>query len=227
MKTIAQIDKSIMLVLIDRFVVDRQNIENRKRIADSVTTAFVESGGECFVHSDDAKAFFNNKFELDGLTFLEPNPHLFNFNNPFGACPRCEGLGRIMGIDEDKVIPDPSLSVYDGAIHCWKGEKSSQYLDALLRSAHHFDFPIHRSYEDLSDENKDLLWDGDEILKVSITFLITWSRKSYKIQNRVMIARYRGRTVCHQCKGGRLREEASYVKIRWKKHQRSHLCTHR
>ncbi|MCB0664392.1 MAG: excinuclease ABC subunit UvrA [Saprospiraceae bacterium] len=213
-KKIADIDKAMIRVVIDRFVVDHENEDNRKRIADSVATAFNESGGECYIHSGkDEEAFFNNKFELDGIVFIEPNQHLFNYNNPFGACPRCEGFGRVMGIDEDKVIPDPSASVYEGAIHCWKGEKSGIYLDRLLQSAHHFDFPIHRAYEDLNDEQKDLLWDGNEYFAGINDFFDHLEKKSYKIQNRVMIARYRGRTICGQCRGSRLREEASYVKV--------------
>ncbi len=213
-KTIAEIDKSQIRVIIDRFVVQADNIENRKRVADSVATAFAESGGECYILREGAdETFFNNKFELDGLTFIEPNQHLFNYNNPFGACPRCEGFGRVMGIDEDKVIPDPAMSVYDGVIHCWKGEKSGKYLEKLLQTAHHFDFPIHRSYEHLTDEEKDLLWDGNEYFKGINDFFDHLEKKSYKIQNRVMIARYRGRTICPQCKGSRLREEASFVRI--------------
>jgi excinuclease ABC subunit A len=213
-KKIADIDKTLVRVVIDRFVVQRDNTENRKRIADSVSTAFAESGGECYIHPENgAEAFFNSKFELDGLTFIEPNQHLFNYNNPFGACPRCEGFGRVMGIDEDKVIPDPTMSVYEGAIHCWKGEKSGKYLERLLQMAHHFDFPVHRGYEDLTDEQKDLLWDGNEYFEGINAFFDHLEEKSYKIQNRVMIARYRGRTICPQCRGSRLRVEASYVRI--------------
>ena len=213
-KTIADIDKSLRRVLIDRFVVKSEDEENPKRIADSVKTAFDESDGECYVYREDTtEAFFNNKFEMDGISFIEPNQHLFNYNNPFGACPRCEGFGRVIGIDEDKVIPDPSTSVYEGAIHCWKGEKAGEYLAKLLQNAHHFDFPIHRAYEDLTDEEKDLLWDGNQYFEGINDFFDQLEKKSYKIQNRVMIARFRGRTICQQCKGSRLRVEASYVKV--------------
>ena len=213
-KTIADIDKSLVRVVIDRFVVKGDNKDNRKRIADSVNTAFAESGGECYIYPENtSEAFFNNKFEMDGLSFIEPNQHLFNYNNPFGACPRCEGFGRVMGIDEDKVIPDPSMSVYEGAIHCWKGEKAGEYLTQLLKNAHHFDFPIHRAYEDLTDDQKDLLWDGNSYFAGINDFFDQLEKKSYKIQNRVMIARFRGRTICPQCKGSRLRVEASYVKV--------------
>ncbi|NND08365.1 MAG: excinuclease ABC subunit UvrA [Saprospiraceae bacterium] len=211
---IKDIDKEEILVLIDRFVVNPSDEENRKRIADSVSTAFAESGGECYVRNIEGhESYFNNRFELDGLTFIEPTPHLFNYNNPFGACRRCEGFGRIMGIDEDKVIPNPSLSVLDRGIWCWRGEKSSKYLDRLLRNAHHFDFPVHRAYEDLTEDEKDLLWDGNQYFDGIHDFFAHLEEKSYKIQNRVMIARYRGRTVCTECRGSRLREEALYVEV--------------
>ncbi len=213
-KQIKEVDKMEILVLIDRFVVTRDDDENRKRIADSVSTAFSESGGECVVRTLNGKeANFNNRFELDGITFLEPTPQLFNYNNPYGACTRCEGFGRVMGIDEDRVIPDPSKSVVDGAIQCWRGEKSGQYLTRLLENAHKFDFPVHRSYEHLTDEQKDLLWDGNDYFDGINTFFDRLEEKSYKIQNRVMIARYRGRTICPDCHGSRLRKEASYVLV--------------
>ncbi|MCL4111883.1 UNVERIFIED_CONTAM: hypothetical protein GTU68_063535 [Idotea baltica] len=203
-KTIKEIKKKEIL----------DNVENRNRIGDSVSTAFAESGGECFIQSTEGGAiFFNNKFEIDGMVFIEPNPHLFNYNNPFGACPKCEGFGRVMGVDEDKVIPDPTKSVVEGAIHCWRGEKSGLYLEQLLSSAHHFDFPVHRAYEDLTDDQKDLLWDGNSYFEGIHSFFDYLETKSYKIQNRVMIARYRGRTICTECHGGRLRVEASYVKV--------------
>ncbi len=213
-KQIKDIRKKEILVLIDRFVVSHENEENRKRIADSVSTAFIESGGECYIQLlDGEEAYFNNRFELDGITFIEPTPHLFNYNNPFGACPRCEGFGRIMGIDEDKVIPNPSLSVLDRAILCWRGEKSGRYLEKLLKNAHHFDFPVHRAYEDLTEDEKDLLWNGNEYFDGIHDFFNHLEQKSYKIQNRVMIARYRGRTICTTCRGSRLRVEAAYVKV--------------
>ena len=211
---IGEIDPQTLLVLIDRFVSNEEE-ENLKRIADSVGTAFAESGGECHLRilEEESDLIFNNRFELDGMTFIEPTPHLFNYNNPFGACPRCEGFGRVMGIDEDKVIPNPTLSVIDGAIQCWKGEKSGLYLDRLLESAHYFDFPVHRPYRDLTDDQKDLLWDGNDYFEGINEFFDELERKSYKIQNRVMMARYRGRTICPVCKGSRLRQEARYVKV--------------
>ncbi|MBX2815489.1 MAG: excinuclease ABC subunit UvrA [Saprospiraceae bacterium] len=200
-------------LLVDRFVTKADNTENKQRIADSVQVAFSEGGGECFINFEKHTLDFNNRFELDGITFLEPSPHLFNYNNPYGACPRCEGFGRIMGIDQNKVIPDSTKSVYEEAIQCWRGEKSRVYLQDLLTSAHHFDFPVHRAYQDLSQDQKDLLWDGNDYFHGINTYFERLEEKSYKIQNRVMLARYRGRTTCNVCKGSRLREETNYVKI--------------
>ncbi len=201
-------------VLIDRFAVKLDDEENKKRIADSIQTAFYESEGECLVDvlKYELKAF-NNRFELDGMEFIEPTPQLFNYNNPYGACPSCEGFGRIMGIDEKKVIPNPSLSVYEGAIACWKGEKLGQWLEQLLDNAHKFDFPIHRPYQDLTDKQKDLLWTGNRYFDGINDFFEELQEKMYKIQNRVMLSRYRGKTTCPTCKGGRLRPEAQYIKV--------------
>ncbi len=201
-------------ILIDRFKVDADDSENAKRIADSVLTAFGESEGDCIVEPEGAEpATFNNRFELDGITFIEPTIHLFNYNNPFGACPKCEGYGKVMGIDEDKVIPNKSLSVLEECVACWKGEKGKVWKNKLVKNAHHFDFPVHRAYKDLTDDQKDLLWDGNEHFRGINEYFDELEEKTYKIQNRVILARYRGKTVCHECKGGRLRKEASYVKI--------------
>lgn len=204
-------------VLIDRFVVNNEE-ENQKRIADSVLTAFAESEGECIVHthSDDMEVNFNNRFELDGIEFIEPTHQLFNFNNPYGACKRCEGYGRILGIDPKKVIPDETLSVYEGAIACWKGEKNSLWLEQLIRASSLFDFPIHRPYFELTDDQKNVLWDGNSYFEGIHRFFTDLEEKVYKIQNRVMLARYRGKTSCNSCRGGRLRKEAGYVKINGK-----------
>ncbi len=213
-KTIAQVDKHTMLVVVDRFVVKKKDEDSKRRIADSVHTAFMESGGECLVQvTDGSSVSFNNRFELDGMLFVEPTPHLFNYNNPFGACQRCEGFGRVMGIDETKVIPNPSLSLVDGAVQCWRGEKAGRYLSHFLEVAHHFDFPVHRPYKELTKEQKDQLWHGNTFADGIYHFFAQLEKKSYKIQNRVMIARYRGRTACPVCQGSRLRPEASYVKI--------------
>jgi len=204
-------------ILIDRFVVKKDDEENTKRIADSVQTAFYESAGECIVDvMEHETRGFNNRFELDGIEFLEPTPQLFNYNNPYGACPTCEGFGRVMGIDEHKVIPNMTLSVYDGAVACWSGEKYGRWLDHFLEKAHHVDFPVHRPYEELTKEQKRQLWKGTKYFAGIYDFFEELQQKTYKIQNRVMLARYRGRTTCHTCEGGRLREEATYVKINGK-----------
>jgi len=203
-----------ILILVDRFAVKPGEEDHTRRMADSVQTAFFESEGECvvdFVAGD--RLAFNNRFELDGMTFLEPSPQLFNFNNPYGACPRCEGFSMVMGIDEKKVIPDPSLSVYEGAIACWKGEKYGLWLEAFLNKAHLVDFPVHTPYQDLSREERRLLWNGNDHFRGIREFFGELEEKTYKIQNRVMLARYRGRTLCPDCEGGRLRKEATYVKV--------------
>ncbi|MBR9922603.1 MAG: excinuclease ABC subunit UvrA [Bacteroidetes bacterium] len=201
-------------ILIDRFVIKSDDEENINRIADSVQTAFYESEGECIVEILEGETErFNNRFELDGLTFLEPTPQLFNFNNPYGACPACEGFGQIMGIDEDKVIPDKSKSVYEGAIACWRGEKLGKWLNKFLEVAHTFDFPVHKAYQDLTRAEQKLLWTGNKAFKGINAFFTELESKTYKIQNRVMLARYRGKTRCHTCDGGRLRQEATYVKV--------------
>lgn len=200
-------------LLIDRFVVRPGDEDNTQRMADSVQIGFSEGGGECSLYIDGEFETYNNRFELDGMVFLEPTPHLFNYNNPYGACPRCEGFGRIMGIDEKKVVPDFTVSIFDGAVHCWRGEKSRLYLDRLIKNAHHFDFPIHRAYGELTEAERDLLWDGNEHFQGINFFFEQLESKSYKIQNRVMLARYRGRTICNQCKGARLRKETNYITI--------------
>ena len=211
-KTLADVDQEIY-ILIDRFSINDED-ENRKRIADSVNTTFYEGEGECLVDIEDAGLTnFNNRFELDGLVFLEPSNQLFNYNNPYGACPKCEGYGKILGIDPKKIIPDEFVSVYDGAIVCWRGEKNSWFKNQLLKAGHHFDFPVHKPINELSPEERNLLWVGNEYFSGIDDFFKELEQKTYKIQNRVMLARYRGRTVCRECKGGRLRKEATYVKL--------------
>jgi excinuclease ABC subunit A len=223
-KTLDQYDGEDLRILIDRFVVKKDDEENRKRIADSVQTALYESEGEAIVEishqspitnhqSPTTNHHFNTRFELDGMEFLEPNPQLFNFNNPYGACPTCEGFSRVMGISEDKVIPDATKSVYEGAIAAWSGEKYGEWLNEFLKVAHRFDFPVHRPYQDLTKEQKRLLWTGNQHFYGINAFFKELEEKLYKIQNRVMLARYRGRTVCPDCGGGRLRPEATYVKV--------------
>ena len=203
-----------MMVLVDRFVVRPDDEENNKRIADSVQTAFTEGAGEVIVSLESGEwEAFNNRFELDGMVFLEPSPALFNYNNPYGACPTCEGFSRTMGIDEDKVIPNPSLSIYDGAVAPWSGSTYGQWQTDFLRVANRFQFPVHTPYADLTREEKNIVWDGNRHARGIHAFFEELQQKLYKIQNRVMLARYRGRTLCHTCKGGRLRKEAGYVKI--------------
>ncbi|MBN8684255.1 MAG: excinuclease ABC subunit UvrA [Chitinophagales bacterium] len=207
-----------LMLLIDRFVLSAEMEESEwMRLADSVNTAFYESEGDCYVQladqPDTAPAHFSNRFELDGMSFVEPAPQLFNYNNPYGACPTCEGYGRILGIDPDKVVPDKSKSVYDGAIAPWKGEKFGEALEHLVKNAHKFDFPLHEPYEKLNKAQQKLLWTGNAYFEGIHAFFKELEAKTYKIQNRVVLARYRGRTVCHTCDGGRLRTEALCVKI--------------
>lgn len=204
-------------VLIDRFVVNEDD-ENLKRIADSVQTAFNESEGDCILYKMESKEFvyFNNRFELDDIRFLEPTHQLFNYNNPYGACPKCEGYGKMIGIDRHRVIPDGSLSVYQGAIYPWRGEKGSWYQEQLIGNASKFDFPIHKPYDQLTEEQQELLWDGNAHFYGINAYFQELEESSYKIQNRVILSRYRGKTTCDACKGGRLRKEAGYVKIHGK-----------
>lgn len=205
--------KGDLSLVVDRFPVS-QDPDFKKRVADSAQTAFYEAEGECYVEVEDGtRTWFNNRFELDGMTFIEPEPKLFNYNNPVGACPRCEGFGRIIGIDEDKVIPDPSLSVYAGAVAAWSGEKSSLWQQDFIRRSSKLGFPIHRPYTDLTKEERKLLWDGQGDIRGIHAYFRELEQASYKIQNRVTLARYRGRTTCTDCGGGRLRPEATYVKV--------------
>lgn len=205
--------RSIHLV-VDRIIV-RDEDDFKNRLADAAQTAFFEGKGECYIQdlSDENLRHFSNKFELDGIKFLEPNIHLFSFNNPYGACPKCEGYGDIIGIDENLVVPNTSLSVYDNAIFPWRGESMSWYRDQLVNNSHKFDFPIHKPFFELSREQKELIWDGNEYFEGLHEFFKELESKAYKIQNRVMLSRYRGKTKCNICEGRRLREEAEYVKI--------------
>lgn len=207
-------------ILIDRFSTSGMEDNDWMRLADSVNTAFYESEGECLIQILDGTNpqslipnHFNNRFELDGIEFPEPTPQLFNYNNPYGACPTCEGYGRILGIDRDKVVPDKTKSVYDGAVAPWKGEKYGEWLVPLLQNAHRFGFPVHTPFEQLTKEQVKLLWTGNEYFSGVDAFFKELESKTYKIQNRVTLARYRGKTVCPTCDGGRLRPEALCVKI--------------
>ncbi|MBO9585537.1 MAG: excinuclease ABC subunit UvrA [Flavobacterium sp.] len=212
-----QFDNKDILLIIDRIVVKEEE-EFYNRLADAVQTAFFEGKGICYLQELNAEKRFSysNNFELDGITFLEPNVHLFSFNNPYGACPVCEGYGNIIGIDADLVVPNTSLSVYESAIYPWRGDSMSWYKDELVKHAYKFDFPIHKPYFQLTEEQKDLIWTGNQYFQGLNDFFRELEEKNYKIQNRVMLSRYRGKTKCHACKGKRLREEASYVKINGK-----------
>ena len=216
-KRINKIKEGEIQVLVDRFVISDEE-ENIKRIADSVQTAFYEGSGELMLDVMDTNKTksFNNRFELDGITFLEPSQQLFNYNNPYGACKTCEGYGRIIGIDPYKVIPDERLSIYDGAVACWKGEKTGTWLTRFIRDTQDKGFPIHRPYSELTEDQIDLLWNGDNDADGIYAFFDKLESKSYKIQNRVLMARYRGRTTCTVCNGSRLRKESSYVKVQKK-----------
>jgi excinuclease ABC subunit A len=208
--------KEIQLV-IDR-VITQNNEDFYNRLADAVAMAFFEGKGELYLEnlSDGKIRSFNNRFEADGMTFLEPNVHLFSFNNPYGACPACEGYGDVIGIDEDLVIPNSGLSVYENAIFPWRGESMSTYRDTLVNSAYKFDFPIHKPWFQLNEDQKQLVWTGNKYFEGLNDFFSFLESKSYKIQNRVMLSRYRGKTKCNTCNGKRLRPEAGYVKIQGK-----------
>lgn len=203
-------------------VVDRLRIQNSEeelaiRAADSVQTAFYEGKGYCIVQIDTDKKVdrhtFSDRFEADGIIFEEPTTNMFSFNNPFGACRTCEGFGSIIGIDEDLVIPNKALSIYDGAIACWKGEKMGEWKDRLIQHAMKFDFPIHKPYYELTKDHKKLLWTGNKWFEGLDMFFEQLEEQSYKIQYRVMLSRYRGKTVCPDCEGTRLRKDANYVKV--------------
>lgn len=206
--------KKELYLIVDRIVVkDEEEFYNR--LADAVQTAFFEGKGICYLQEvkTHKRMSYSNNFELDGITFLEPNVHLFSFNNPYGACPVCEGYGNIIGIDAELVVPNTTLSIYENAIYPWRGESMSWFKDELIKNAYKFDFPIHKPYFELSAEQKELIWVGNSSFQGLNDFFKELEEKNYKIQNRVMLSRYRGKTKCYSCKGKRLRIEASYVKI--------------
>lgn len=201
-------------VLVDRLKVKNFDEDDNHRIADSINTAFYEGLGDLSMLINDQKeVHFSNKFEMDDIRFEEPVPNLFSFNNPYGACPVCEGFSQILGIDPDLVIPDKQLSIYENAVAPWKGEKLSKWKDKLIKSAHHFGFPIHKPVIDLSDAEYNLLWTGNVWFGGINDFFEEVERNLYKIQYRVLLSRYRGRTRCTSCSGYRLRKEALYVKV--------------
>jgi len=205
-------------LVIDRFSVLKGNEDNDNRISDSIQTAFYEGQGDLLVKSTEKNKkiiskLFSNRFELDGILFEEPSVHLFSFNNPIGACRTCEGFGSIIGLDENLIVPNKNLSIYEGAIACWKGEKMGKWKDALIKDALLFDFPIHRPYHELTSKQKKLLWTGNEYFRGLTEFFEYIEEESFKIQYRVMLSRYRGKTICNECSGSRLRKETNYVKV--------------
>ena len=203
-------------IVIDRIVVAFDE-DSRSRYADSALMAFQSGEGNCLVMKAEGENeihYFSDAFEADGIRFEEPGVHMFSFNNPVGACPQCEGYGKVIGIDEDLVVPDRKLSIYEDAVVCWKGEKMSKWKERLIYNADRFDFPIHRPYFDLTEQQHQVLWNGNRYFKGIYAFFDYLESKKYKIQYRVMLARYRGKTTCPTCRGTRLKKEASYVKIK-------------
>ena len=203
-------------LVVDRLAVQSDD-DTVSRIADSVQTAFFEGHGACIVKvfqdQNTIEEHFSNVFEADGMEFEEPSVHLFSFNNPVGACPTCEGYGKVIGIDEDLVIPNKSLSIYQDAVACWKGDKMGEWKTQLINHAEKSGFPIHKPYYELSDEQKQLLWTGNQYFEGLTSFFKMLEENTYKIQYRVMLSRYRGKTVCPECRGSRLKKAAGYVKI--------------
>ena len=211
LKNETKVSDSNIQVVIDRIIIDNTDIKGR--IADSVQTAFFEGNGECNVLIQQKNYHFSNKFELDGIQFEKPSTHFFAFNNPYGACRKCEGFGSILGIDKKKVIINENLSVYQGVVSCWGGEKLSKWKDRFIIRAAKFDFPVHRPYNELTKEEKVILWNGKGKCKGIQQFFQKLESQKYKIQNRVLIARYRGKTDCDECDGSRLRKDALYVQV--------------
>jgi excinuclease ABC subunit A len=215
-KSLSSLPLAESFLLIDRIKVSYED-DSRSRYADSVQTAFAEGNGQCIIEVFEEEKTtlesFSNRFESDGIVFEEPMEYMFSFNNPLGACPVCEGYGKIIGIDEDLVIPNKALSIYDDAVICWKGEKMQKWKEKLVFTADKFGFPIHKPYYELSSEQKDTLWTGNKYFKGINDFFDYLGEKQYKIQYRVMLSRYRGKTSCPSCKGTRLKKESSYVKV--------------
>ena len=206
--------KTNLQLVIDRIIV-RHNKDFYNRLADAVEMAFYEGKGKCSIEDlEQVKVKeFNTNFSLDGQTFLEPSTHLFSFNNPYGACAKCEGYGDVVGIDKSLVIPNTTLSIYENAVYPWRGESMSYFRDQLVNNGHKFDFPIHKPFFELSAKQKKILWKGNTHFTGLDAFFGELESKSYKVQNRVMLSRYRGKTKCNKCDGKRLRKEANYVKI--------------
>ena len=207
---------SEIYLIIDRLTVDRTST-GISRLTDSVETAFYEGKGICllnvFAESGNQILYFSKSFEADGMQFETPTVHTFSFNSPLGACPTCEGFGKVIGIDEDLVIPNKTLSIFEDAVACWKGEVMGEYKNQLVRSSTKFNFPIHKPYYELTDEQRELIWTGNEYFEGLNSFFKMLEANQYKIQYRVMLARYRGKTTCPDCKGSRLKKEASYIRV--------------
>jgi excinuclease ABC subunit A len=209
-----KLPKSNSFLLIDRILVKDFDEDDQHRLADSIGTAFYEGEGQMFIEvNGKEKLPFSNRFELDGIRFEEPVPNLFSFNNPYGACPTCEGFGQVLGIDADLVIPDKRLSLFEGAIAPWKGEKLSAWKERFIKSSKKYDFPIHKPVIDLTKSQYQLLWEGNKDVNGIHDFFKEVERNLYKVQYRVLLSRYRGRTSCPDCMGYRLRPEALYIKI--------------
>ncbi|WP_405566761.1 excinuclease ABC subunit UvrA [Polaribacter sp. Asnod6-C07] len=206
--------KEAIFLVVDR-IVTKNDEDFYNRLADAIQTAFFEGKGICFIENltDNKVSEFSNKFDLDGMSFLEPNTHLFSFNNPYGACPTCEGYGNVIGIDEDLVIPNTGLSIFEDAIFPFRTPSYIHYKEELISVAYQFDIPIHKPWFELSEKQKELVWNGNKSFNGIHHFFSVLEEKSYKIQNRVMLSRYRGKTKCTTCNGKRLRKEADYVKI--------------
>lgn len=204
-----------LAVLVDRFV-SSDNKEEDTRVNEAIRTALTEGNNRCLIQVDEETAEYSTEFEADGIQFEEPSVHFFSFNNPYGACKRCEGFGSIIGIDEDLVMPDKALSIFEDGIVCWRGESMSKYKNQLIHAANKFDFPIHRPIYDLTEEQIQLLWDGNKHFEGLHAFFKMLEENSYKIQYRVMLSRYRGKTPCPECKGTKLRKDTTYVKIEGK-----------
>ncbi|MDT8392994.1 MAG: excinuclease ABC subunit UvrA [Bacteroidales bacterium] len=205
-----------VFILVDRVLISDDDEDLPSRIADSVQTSFYEGNGRCVVEmmgESGHKKTFSDRYERDGMIFEKPSVNLFTFNNPYGACKTCEGFGSVIGIDPDLVIPDKGLSVYEGAIACWKGEKMGEWKDWLISKAHKFNFPVHKPVFELSEEEYNLLWTGNKYFSGLNEFFREVEEQTYKIQYRVMLSRYRGKTICPECKGTRLRKDANYVKV--------------
>ncbi|HRK54825.1 MAG TPA: excinuclease ABC subunit UvrA [Cyclobacteriaceae bacterium] len=205
---------SLFEILVDRAVTKADDEDLSFRLSDSVQTSFFEGLGDCTVYTESSDPLhFSDRFELDGISFTEPSANLFSFNNPYGACRTCEGFGKVLGIDEDLVIPDKSLSVFEGAIAPWRTPTMSKWQKPLVKNGIKFDFPIHRSYSDLTEKEREVLWTGNEYFDGIDQFFKYLGSKMHKIQYRVMLSRYRGRTTCPDCRGTRLRKDAAYVKV--------------